>query len=290
MSVRAAEARAACQHLRVTAICRVLLCVAAASLAACGKGSTKLPGPPPAPKPKPAVLVGTVKLEPGRDLPMYTPDQMEHMVLAHVKAGATPSLCSPETPEDRKPVKLTADGKLAGVILAASEFSRHPDPHSPRVLEATISDCRLTPRTLVGQIGDMLHIKNTVDYAFLPGLGSEGFGQTLLKDQTRDVKLDTGGVKLLTCGFTAPCGRTDIIVLAHPFAAATNDKGEFRIEDFPAGETVRLNAWHPLFHETFINVRVEPGEEKHVELTLTPKPPPEPKKPFVKEPGVIYPD
>ena len=52
-------------------------------------------------------------------------------------------------------------------------------------------------------------------------------------------------------------------------------EGEFRIEDFPADQTVRIYAWHPLFFETFLNVRVERGEEKRVELVLTPKPPPE---------------
>lgn len=265
--------------------------VAAASIAACGKkSSTKLPGPPPSVKAKPAVLIGSVKIEPGRELPSFSPEQMERIVLSHVKAGTTPDICSPPKIEDRQPVKLTADGKLAGVLLAASEFSRHIEPSSPRVLEATIRDCRLAPSMLVGRVGDILHISNTVDYAFMPGLGSEGYGQTLLKDQTRDIKLDTGGVKLLTCGFTSPCGRTDVVVLAHPYAAITNDEGEFRIDDFPPDETVQLNAWHPLFHESLISVRVGQGEEKRVELTLTPKPPPEPKKPFVREPGVVYPD
>jgi hypothetical protein len=81
-----------------------------------------------------------------------------------------------------------------------------------------------------------------------------------------------------------------VIILAHPFAAATDEKGEFRIENFPADETLRVNAWHPLFFDVFDNVRVERGEEKRIELVLTPKPPPEPPKRLVPTPGIIPPD
>src|SRR4249919_1790958 len=98
----------------------------------------------------------------------------------------------------------------------------------------------------------------------MPGMTSDSFNQTLLEGSSRDVPLDIGGVKAVTCGFSAPCGRSDIVVLAHSYAAATDAQGEFRIENFPADETVRLNAWHPLFFDTFINVRVERGEEKRV--------------------------
>jgi hypothetical protein len=141
------------------------------------------------------------------------------------------------------------------------------------VHDVNIQDCRLTPSLVVARIGDMLRIKNEVNYPLLPGLGSESFNQTLNQGQTRDVPLDVGGVKILSCGFTSPCGRTDVIVLAHPFFAVTDAKGEFRFEDFPADETVRVNAWHPLFSETFVTTRVAFGETKSVELILTPTPP-----------------
>jgi hypothetical protein len=77
---------------------------------------------------KPAVLIGTVRLE-GGELPTYSPEQMERQVLAHAKGGSLPDVCSPPKLADRTPVSLTADGKLVGVMLAASDaHRRHSAP------------------------------------------------------------------------------------------------------------------------------------------------------------------
>jgi hypothetical protein len=228
---------------------------------------------------KPAVLVGSVTLEPGALLPTYAPEQMERSVLTHVSAGTFPKECSPPRHDDRTPVRQTPDGKLIDVLLAASEFSQKVDPGPARMHTVEINDCRLGPRLVVARVGDGLHIVNKTDYALMPGLAAEGYNQTLTLGQMRDVRLDTAGTKTVLCGFNAPCGRADIIVMGHPFTAVTNAKGEFRIENFPADETVRIHAWHPLFHESLKEVRVAQGEEKRIELVLTPLPPPVPLKP-----------
>jgi hypothetical protein len=241
-------------------------------------------------EPKPSVLIGSVRMEPGRELPSYTPDQMERTVLAHTRGGTFPEVCTPPRLQDRQPVQLTADGKLIGVMLAASEFSQSSGPPPHTVHQLSIRDCRLTPRLVSARIGDSLHIVNETNYPLLPGFPSEPYNETLIQGQARDVNLDVGGVKTVSCGFSSPCGRTDVVVVAHAFHAVTNDKGEFRIENFPADQTVRINAWHPLFFETFVNVRVERGEEKRVELVLTPRPPAEPPKPPPKPaPGEVVP-
>lgn len=241
-------------------------------------------------KKKPAVLIGSVRME-GGELPMYTQEQMERQVLAHAKGGTTPDVCSPPKLEDRTPVSLSPDGKLVGVMLAASEFSRRDEPAPPKIIPLTIKDCRLTPKMIVAHIGDTLHISNESPFPLMPGMGAETYNQTLTQGQTRDIVLDSGGAKIVACGFSGQCGRSDVIVLAHSQATVTNAQGEFRFEDFPADETVRLNAWHPLFHETYQEVRVAPGEEKRIELVLTPKPPPKPPAPPVaKDPKNPSPD
>ncbi|HET8937320.1 MAG TPA: hypothetical protein VFN67_27950 [Polyangiales bacterium] len=263
------------------------------SLAACdcGKKPEKVEqAAPPAAKKKPAVLIGSVRME-GGELPMYTSEQMERQVLAHAKGGTTPDVCSPPKLEDRTPVSLTPDGKLVGVMLAASEFSRRDEPAPPKTIALAIKDCRLTPKMIVAHIGDTLHISNESPFPLMPGMGAEAYNQTLTQGQTRDIALDSGGAKIIACGFSGQCGRTDVIVLAHTQATVTNAQGEFRFEDFPADETVRLNAWHPLFFETYQEVRVSPGEEKRIELVLTPKPPPKPPAPPVaKDPKNPSPD
>ncbi|MET0384650.1 MAG: hypothetical protein ABW321_01765 [Polyangiales bacterium] len=268
------------------------LAVYALTVAGCGKSSDAKRTEPAKAKPKPAVLVGSVRIEAGHEeLPFYTATEMERSVLAHVKAGSKfPEVCTQQKVDDPVPVRLTPDGKLMGVLLAASEFSVKPDPQPPRVHTVKIEDCRLGPRMVVGLIGDTLHIENRTNYPMMPGLGSEHFSQTMTTGQSRDILLDTGGMKILMCGFNAPCGRTDVVVLAHPYGAVTDDNGEFRIENFPASETVQIHAWHPLFFDTFQTVRVEPGEEKRIELVITPRPAAVPREPFVKDPNMVYPD
>ena len=241
-------------------------------------------------KAKPAVLVGSVRIADGQELPFYTHEQMEHEVLAHAKGGSIPDVCSPPKLEDRQPVSLTPEGKLVGVMLAASEFSQYRDPTPAKVFNIGIKDCRLQPKIIVARIGDSLHITNESDFPMMPSLGQETYNQTLTNGQSRDIKLDIGGVKILTCGFSGQCGRTDVIVLGHSQGTITDDKGGFRLEDFPADETVRINAWHPLFHETYQEVRVAAGEEKRIELVLTPKAPPKPREPAEPVPGIISPD
>jgi hypothetical protein len=213
-------------------------------------------------------------MEPGRELPSYTPEQIERKVLAHVKADkGFPDVCSAAKPEDRQPVRLTPDGYLRGVMLAASEFSETP-PAAPTTRQVRIRDCRLTPNLVVARAGDTLRITNDSPFPLLPGLGSEHFNQALIQGQSRDIKLATGGVSSVRCGFSAPCGRSDVVVLAHSYFAVTDEQGAFRFEGFPADETVRIHAWHPLFEDASADVRVARGEEKHLELTLTPRPVP----------------
>ena len=260
-------------------------------LTGCNKKRPQAAEAAPKAEAKPAVRIGSVRMEPGRDLPSYMPDQMERSVLAHTKGGTFPEVCTPPRLQDRQPVQLTPDGKLIGVMLAASEFSQSSGPAPHAVHTVTIRDCRLTPTLVTARIGDSLKIVNETNFPMLPGIGTEPFNETLIQGQARELKFDVGGVKAISCGFSSPCGRTDVVVVAHPFHAVTNEKGEFRIENFPADQTVRINAWHPLFFETFLNVRVERGEEKRVELVLTPKPPPEPPKPPPKPaPGEVIPE
>jgi hypothetical protein len=255
------------------------------------KPAEKKPEAAAAPTAKTGVLVGTVRMAEGNtELPSYSSEEMERQVLRHAKGGNIPEACSPPKLEDRQPVTLTPDGKLVGVMLAASEFSQSYERGTPKTWNVAIRDCRLQPKMILARIGDTLHIENESNFPMMPGLGYETYNQTLTKGQTRDIKLDTGGVKILSCGFSGQCGRTDVVVMAHPVNALTNEKGEFRIENFPVGQTVRINAWHPLFFETYQEVRVAPGEEKRVELLLTPKPPPKPPKPVERDPNIISPD
>jgi hypothetical protein len=226
--------------------------------------------------PQNGVIEGRVRLAPGYELPAYAQPQMERKVLAHTEHAPLPESCAPPKTTDRQPVKLADDGvSLSGVVVAGSQFS-HAQKRAPMMHEVLIEDCRLKPSVVVAMKGDMLRVRSALDYPFMPAFGEEPVVRTLIRGQTYDAKLETPGVAPLLCGFTAPCGRTDVITLMHPVAAVTDAKGKFKIDAFPAGESVALSAWHPLFKESRIEVRVEPGETKQVELVLTPNVPQSP--------------
>jgi hypothetical protein len=256
-----------------------VLVVAAALLGASGCGNcaqadrvapesrpATAPSPPPAANT--ASLEGVVRLAEGYDLPVYRLEDMEKQI-THIDRASLPAGCTPPQPSDRQPVRLTGNGLLSGVMLAASQFSHQPS-RPPQTHEVVIRDCRLEPALVVAMKGDTLRIRNDVDYPFMPGPLQEAMGRTLSRGQVYDLPLSAPGVTPVVCGFTAPCGRTDVVVMLHPLYATTAASGNFRFENFPIGETVTLSAWHPLFQETRLEVHLEPGEHKQLELTLTP--------------------
>jgi hypothetical protein len=228
--------------------------------------------PIPPPKHDPAVVTGSIRLTPGHELPKYRPEDMERRVLAHVQGGTFPDVCSPPKLNDRTPVRLSPAGTLTGVMVAASEFTK-VTPRDPIVHDVVIKDCRLTPSLVVAQVNDTLRMRSEVNYPLLPTYGANAYNETLVPGQSKSHRLDKPGVDNVLCGFTAPCGRTDVVVIHHPVYAVTDASGNFRIENFPTDETIKLSAWHPLFNEANVSVKVGPGETKNVELVLTPLPP-----------------
>ncbi|MDD9934116.1 MAG: hypothetical protein OXT09_10965 [Myxococcales bacterium] len=256
-----------------------LLC--ALTLCACdgktsdGGGAASAPKPTPpagaAADGEPAVgtVRGTVRLADGASLPGYSPEQMEKRVLDHAKRGPWPEACTPPKLIDRQPVRAREGGALGGLVIAASQFKQQPK-RPQRVHELVIEDCRLRPRTVAAMVGDVLRVKNGVSYPFMPSYGNEPQLRTLTPGQTYDVKLDKPGVTPVLCGFTAPCGRTDVVVMMHPLATTTGDDGSFVIENFPADQKVKLSAWHPLFKEASLELQIGRGEDKTVELVIEP--------------------
>jgi hypothetical protein len=265
----------------------LVCCTMCLSLAYCDKGSGKEAQKPkvakvpvvkepsaaqdPAPAAPIAVLEGVVRLEKGAKLPSYPPQMMMRQVLNLTEPAPMPKECSPAQDADRQPVQLTEQGALAGVMIAVTGFSRFNK--RPSVThDVVIEDCRLRPMFVVAEKDDMIRIRSTTNYPFMPGFGTSNITQTLIKGQEDVIRLDRGGVQTLLCGFTAPCGRTDVVVLHHSLYTLTDAQGAFRLENVPAGETITVNAWHPLFRETNINLSVQPNEVRQVPLTLSPSP------------------
>jgi hypothetical protein len=215
---------------------------------------------------------GVVRMVGAADVPSY-PD-------ARLPAQpAIPEACTPPQLTDRQPVAMDGTRGLEGILVQASAFSEaamEAVAREPTTHPLTIRDCRLTPRLVAAVRGDTLTLTNETDYPFLPTMGSGGLTQAVLFNDSRDFALDRGGIFSLTCGFAAPCGRADIVVVYHPVHTITGAGGTFRLANVPADEDVRIHAWQPLFEEASETVRVGRGETVRIELELTPAPQPEP--------------
>jgi hypothetical protein len=214
--------------------------------------------------------MGSIRLAPGAVLPSYAPQDMERKVLDQLERGTLPETCTPPKTTDRTPVRMTPDGKLIGVMVTVSDFKKNPE-RAPRIYDVAIRDCRLTPSLVVAARGDSLRITNEVAFPFMPSYGKDPVLKTLMPGQVKDVPLQEPGVSPVLCGFTAPCGRTDVVVLHHPLYTVTGEDGTFRIENFPADENVTVSAWHPLFNAGEQKVTLGQGETKVLDLAILPR-------------------
>lgn len=253
----------------------LLIASLAIPLAACGTCSrpAEPSGAPdsPAPPQPTATLKGQVVLRAGEALPAY-----ERALIYPADNHAPPAECPPPVPDDLRPVRLSAHRGLEGVAVALTDFSADA-PHDVVVHPVTISACRLSPRLVVATADDVIRLTNETDFPFLPSLGSSTGGapaagvlRALLPNRSRDFSPIAGRKQALTCGMIGPCGRTDVLTFHHSRHTITDEEGRFRLEDVPAGESIRLWAWHPLFEETLINLVVPPHDTKAVHIELRP--------------------
>lgn len=257
----------------------------ALTLSACGSeastpptdpatGATETPTPTPTPEQNIpfGTIEGIVRLAEGATLPAFETNPMA----TDRPIADLPADCPPAQESDRQPVQVAANGGLTNLIIVATGDQDHwPHSGEPRTHTVRIEHCRLSPRVLVAERGDTVHLENSTTFPFFPDLGT-GMTRALIPTDPIDVVLDTGGARAVECGFANPCGRLDIVTLYHPVHTVTNAEGTFRLTNVPAGQDVRINAWHPLFIEGHATARVEAGQTTHVELVISPPAPPPP--------------
>lgn len=215
-------------------------------------------------------LVGEALLAPDSPLPAYTPIDLVRRPLRVHSLPDPPQECAAANEAARTAVTLTPEGRLRGVVIAASDFTRVHE-RKPKHHKLQIEGCRLRPTIIAAQGGDTLELENHDDYPFEPLLGPAYEARALKRGKTVELPLVASGIDIVQCSLGAPCGRADVLVFHHPVHAVTDDTGQFRIENFPAGELVRVSAWHPLFEPTETFVWIDPGQQTTVKLQLTPK-------------------
>lgn len=264
--MRASEARADLTTLRERVLYALLGVCFAAAASGCQRRVATV-----APPPLIGTLTGRVRLADGMPLPAYAPADVARPPMQERALPPPPSECAAANVEARMPVKLTAERMLAGVVVGASDFT-HSHERKPQLHKIAIEHCRLQPALVVARGSDILELENRDAYPFQPLFGPTLRARSIAPGEKIRVSLRPGSVEPVQCSRAAPCGRTDVVTFYHPVFAKTDEHGDFRIDRFPASESVRVSAWHPLFEEAATYVWLEPGEHVAVELTLMPKP------------------
>jgi hypothetical protein len=255
--------------MRLTASARLgFFCVSLVALAlACDAGTQqkhKLRNGPV------GLLKGEIELAPGSPLPKFAAMDIVRRPLQIHGMPPAPSECVEANEEARTPVKVTDEGLLSGIVVAASDFTRLRE-RLPKEHKVAIEHCRLKPNIVAAQGGDILKLENKDAYGFEPLIGPAYESHALPRDKVLKFPLVASGIDVVQCSLGAPCGRTDLLVFHHPVHTVSDDKGHFTIKNFPAGELVRVTAWHPLFEPTETFVWIDPGQTNSVKIQLTPK-------------------
>jgi hypothetical protein len=217
-----------------------------------------------------ATLIGEIQLAADARLPAYTPLDLARRPLRQSVMAEPPSECAQANQSARTPVTVTPEGRLRGIVIAASDFTRVRE-RKQKQHRVKIEHCRLQPSIITAQGGDIMKLENHDAYGFEPLLGPAYEGQALKRGKTLELPMIASGIDTMQCSIGAPCGRTDVLVFHHPVHTVSDDSGQFRIDNFPAGELVRVTAWHPLFEPTETFVWLDPGQQSSIKLQLTPK-------------------
>ncbi len=235
------------------------------------------------------VVEGVVRFAEGATIPRYTTEEVGRTA---DRPEMPPGCPSPQA-ADRDVFRLGEGRGIAGLMVAArgdreTFFAALPDTRPPVTRPLEIRGCRLEPSMVVATRGDSLRISNRDDYPFLPKVGRTPLIRTVLPGGSQTTELEQGGVVPVTCGFAAPCGRAEVVVLYHPVHTVTGEGGRFRIENVPADQDVQIAAWHPSFtgrlERATATVNVGVGETAQLELVVRPAEPAEPAEPAPSSP------
>ncbi|HXG16855.1 MAG TPA: carboxypeptidase regulatory-like domain-containing protein [Calidithermus sp.] len=204
-------------------------------------------------------IVGSVRLE-GPPPPVST-----------VRPTADHAVCG-DAPRPAAELRLSPEGGVehAVVFLAGERLEGWRQPSATFVLDQR--GCVFVPRLLLIPPGasvevhnsdPILHNFHTVS-ALGPGvnLGQRAGGRPLRvrfdRPEWVEVRCDVHGTGYM---------RAWIVVTAHPFYAATDARGRFRLPAIPPGPHT-LAAWHELLGRTSAPVTVGPSGEVTVELVF----------------------
>lgn len=191
----------------------------------------------------------------------------------------------PAIPKDEV-LSITSDTKFCGKSIPAEKYIISQDKRIKNVVvhiegiktgkavprEPAVVDnlkCAFAPHVSIGYKGNKIISKNSdpvfhnvhtyVDERTMFNIGLPDQGSQVTKD------LRKTGIVEVTCD-SHPWMRAYVYVLDHPYAAVTNEKGEFVIKDIPPG-TYSIEAWHEALGKVKVtDIKIETGKTTKVKI------------------------
>jgi plastocyanin len=181
-----------------------------------------------------------------------------------------------DIPDESLIVNREANNGIAGVfvyLVKSPLKSTEPPPSEPAILDQI--GCRYAPHTAVVRVGQPVHFLSNDAVAHnvhtLPTRNAP-FNQTVPASSRDGIKLVYSAFELepieIKCDIH-PWMRAYQLVVNHPFAAVTDEKGRFEINNLPAGAH-SFRIWHERGRllEREYKVEIPPGETKDVTIAF----------------------
>jgi plastocyanin len=138
-------------------------------------------------------------------------------------------------------------------------------------------NCMFEPHVLIAQAGDTLRVTNPDDVGHNANLGflnndAQNFTIPAQQEKSIVVKLAEPAPIEVACNIH-PWMKARLLVLDHPFAAASDENGVLTIKGLPAGDEVVFRAYHEVGtfkNEIYINGEKEKWKLNRFEVDIEP--------------------
>lgn len=179
--------------------------------------------------------------------------------------------CGKEHPAEK--YVINAERRIKNVVVFVEEIKAGKTVPEETVT-VTDSNCNFVPHVSVGFKGNKFVVKNedpvlhTIHvYTYMSGKTMYNIGLPE-KDSVVTKPLTKTGLMELNCD-CHPWMLGYVYIFDHPYAAVTNEKGEFVIKDIPPG-TYTLGAWHEALGKVRLtDIIVKSGETGKIRIGYT---------------------
>ncbi len=204
---------------------------------------------------------GTPRAQPGETGSIAGHIKLTAKVRAPLAANAYPSRAigkheAPAIPEVRNVVVYLKDPPFRGTLpVSRVELHQQNETFVPHVLAITRGSTVDFPND-----DPFFHNVFSLSSAATFNLGRYPRGQS------RPEKFNKAGLVKVFCDIHSHMSAS-ILVLDHPYFAVPNNEGNYEIRNVPAGQYTIIG-WHERVGERSAMVRVEPGRQATVDLTV----------------------